>query len=479
MKFCHLLVLLTVLQLTACAQGPDYASPATRMPGAAHFDLENGALNENTPEDDWWRGFHDTLLDTLEQQALNQNLDLQAALARIRQARAERDQVSGADLPQVDAVARQAHDVLSLNSEGYSNIPSQLEPHPRHGFDDYRAGLDASWELDLFGYNARALQAATARLGSVREQAHTVALEVTAEVASDYVDYRGAAARLALAQRNAACSEEQSALMRLRVQAGLASELELAPLEQARQNAQAQLAPLQVQQRAAQDRLALLLGQPPEALIPRLQPAMGVPQIDGAPGVGLPSDLLLRRPDIRRAERELAAASADIGVAVAAQYPRFTLVSSLGFDSIYPGQLTAQASRYWSFAPQLSLPLFAGGELHNQVKARQAAYDAALANYRHAVLVALSDSETALIRYARESQRLTRLEAARQAAQQSLALQRRRVAAGEAPQDEVLQAESQYLLASDLQTQSQSARALDLISLYKALGGGWRQTDQH
>lgn len=461
------------LACAGCAVGPDYRPPAAVAPGQAAFSPAAGVSRE-APVDAWWQTFGDATLDQLVARALRQNLDLAAARARIEQARALLGVVQGGELPRVNAAARESHDNLSVNSEGFANVPRALIPHPQHRFTDDRIGLDASWEIDLFGYTARSTQAAAARLGGAEEAAHAVALSIGAEVASGYIDYRLQQGRLALARRNLQLAGEQQRLTGLLWRAGLVSQLEVEAAGQAVRTASAQLPGLQAAARADLDRLTLLLGLPPRALDAELAAAMPLPDPVGTVGVGLPSELLQRRPDIRRAERDLAAASAEVGVAVAAQYPRFTLTGSLGFDAIHQGQLTDFASRYWSFGPSLSLPLFAGGSLKSQVRASEAAYEAALAGYRRTVLAALADTETALIRVDRETARLADLSAARQSAGRNLQLTGRRFAVGEVAQLEVLQADRQVQQADDAWLQSRAARLQDLVGLYKALGGGWQ-----
>jgi outer membrane protein TolC len=190
--------------------------------------------------------------------------------------------------------------------------------------------------------------------------------------------------------------------------------------------------------------------------------------------VGLPSELLRRRPDVRRAERELAAATADVGGAVAAQFPRLSLVGDFGWDSVYPGTLASAASRYWNIAPQLTLPLFAGGRLRGQVQAAEAARDAALASYRATVLRALADTESSLVRFATERSREASLVAAAASLDANLSLERRRFEAGDASMIDVLAAERAANLAADQRAASDGQLVQDYIALGKALGGGWQ-----
>jgi NodT family efflux transporter outer membrane factor (OMF) lipoprotein len=459
------------LALAACAVGPDYHRPEVAMP--AHYGVNGALQSEAAPQEAWWRAFGDPELDRLIGEALAQNFDLQAAWARVRQARAQRGVTAGADLPQLNASAQESRDGLSLNGEQFANLPKTLMPNPRRTFTDDRVGVSASWEIDLFGYNARSVEAATARLGGSEAAAHATALAVAAEVARDYLDLRSLDERLRIAAQARDAAAGTLRLTRLRQSAGLAGGIEVATAEQSWRAAEAQLPPLESARRVDLDNLALLLGQTPHALDARLAPRAGLPDVSGVIGVGVPSDLLQRRPDVRRAERELAAANAELGVAVAAQYPRFSLSAALGFDSIYRGSLTNAASRYWSAGPAVSLPLFAGGSLRAGVKAGEAARDEALAAYRQTVLQALADTESALMRVDRSTARVRELDGAEQAAATQLALMQRRVRAGEASELEALQSDSNLQQARDAALLAHSERIQALVALYRALGGGW------
>ncbi|MBV8045958.1 MAG: efflux transporter outer membrane subunit [Paludibacterium sp.] len=455
--------------LAGCAVGPDYQRPQDDdVP--AHFGVAGTVLNEGAPAQDWWRAFGDPVLDGLVERAERQNLDVRAAWARLRQARAQAQAAGAADWPQVSLSAQQTHDRLSLNGEQFANIPFA---HPQNQFTDTRAGLSASWELDLFGYNARSVEAATARAGGVEAMVRAARLATAADVTRNYLDLRMQQQRTQLAARNLALTDESLRLTRLQMAVGEASQLSVNQAQAAVQSAAAALPPLQAGMRTDLDTLALLTGEAPRALDAELAVEAPLPDPRGVFGVGLPSDLLLRRPDVQRAERDLAAASADVGVATAAQYPRFSLVGAFGVDAIHQGQLTEGASRYWSAGPALSLPLLTGGALTNQLKASQASYDAALAAYRKAVLQALSDTETALMRFDRETARLDAVGGARQTAASTLDLTRRRVAVGEAAELDALQADSQLQQATDAWVQARASRSLALVGLFQSLGGGW------
>lgn len=459
------------LALAGCAVGPDYRAPdfSTRLP--VRYGNADGSVSPTAVPDNWWQIFGDPALDRLVQRALENNPDLAAADANIRQARAALSMVAGGQAPQLNASGRVGHDQLSRNSEGFANIPFA---DPKTRFDDYRAGFDASWEIDLFGRTARGMEAAQARLGSVEEQRRDVALRVAAEVARNVIDYRAWQLRIDNGTAMLDNSREILRLTRLRGAAGLASENDVAQAQNSMHDAAAALPPLQAGRQAALAALGVLVDQPLAEIAAGLQGHAPIPvSLEPAP-VGLPGELLLRRPDVRMAERRLAAASADIGVAVAEQYPRLTLIGSGGWDSITPGAFGAQASRFWSLGPQLSLPLLSGGRLEAQVDSRAAARDAALASYRKAVLGALSDTETALIRYQRERARLNELDGARRARLHQVELADQRYRVGETAAFELIDARQQLASLEDQRLASEQALAGNLVALFKSLGGGFR-----
>jgi NodT family efflux transporter outer membrane factor (OMF) lipoprotein len=463
---------LACLFLAGCAVGPDYRAPdlAGRLP--AQYGNTDSSVSPAAVPDDWWKMFKDPALDTLVQRALANSPDLAAADANIRQARAALAMVAGGQAPQLNASGRISRDQLSRNSEAFANIPY---PNAQTLFTDYRAGFDASWEIDLFGHTARGIEAAQARLGSVEEQRSDVALRVAAEVARNVIDYRAWQMRIDNGTVMLDNSREVLRLVRLQEAAGMASSSDVAQAQNALHGAAAVLPPLEAARQAALAALGVLVDQPLAEIAAELQRPAPIPVPNGPAPVGLPGELLQRRPDVRMAERQLAAASADIGVAVAEQYPRLTLIGYGGWDSIKPGTFVDQASQFWNLGTQLTLPLFSGGRLQAQVDGRSAARDAALAGYRKAILAALADTETALIRYQRERARLNELEQARAARLRQVELADQRYRLGETSMLELIDARQQLAGLEDQRLASQQALADNLAALFKALGGGFGQ----
>ena len=467
-------VLLSPLIAAACAVGPDYRPPDDAAVIPTAYSSNDVAVAPSAPVDHWWTQLGDSNLDALIQDALSGNPDLAAAEARIQQSRALA-RAAGADFwPSINASGRVSRDKLSRNGENLALIP--FNP-PTTQFTDYRVGVDASWEIDLAGRTRREVEAAVARFGSQTESRNDARVVVAAEVASAYVEYRVAAERQDLAQRTAANLAESARLIELQQRAGLASMSDLRSAEADQLAAAESPALLDASRRAALERLFALTSIPTATLEARLAAPSRIPQPPAATPIGVPATLLKRRPDVRRAERELAAATADAGVAVAAQFPRLSLTGNGGFDSVRTGDLTSAASRYWSIAPQLTLPIFAAGRLHQQSKAAEAGRQAALESYRSSVLHAIADAESAVVQYAGDRRNASSLAGAASRLEENAALQRQRYTAGDVSQVEVLAAERSANRAADQRSQSAGQSVLDFVALQKALGGGWQSSD--
>lgn len=463
--------LLLSLLMTGCTVGPTYKKPDLASPLPAHYQQVAGEEdNESgTSSGHWWSAFNDSAINQLVNDALLRNLDLSSADAKIKQARAQLGVIDSASLPQLNVQARIGQDRISKNSERLSNLPIS---NPDVNFTDYRAGFDSSWELDFFGRNVRQTEAADARLTSVEHRRDEVELRVAAEVVRNVIDYYAWQMRTKNAQTRLEESEQILDLTRLQQLAGLLSQSDVTEAEIAVHQTAAAIPSLQTAAKASLMALTVLTDQPQEQIADLLQTSIDIPTVpDQIDAIGVPSDLLLRRPDLRVAERELAAATADIGVAVAEQYPRLVFAANSGLDSTKPGKFAQLASSYWNLGPQLTVPLFSAGRLAAQVKEREATRDAALAQYRQAVLVAFADTETALIRYQREKQRLAKIQQAFEAQHRQLKWADQRYQAGETNFIIVLQTRQQLTQIHDQQLASRQALAENLVALFKALGG--------
>jgi NodT family efflux transporter outer membrane factor (OMF) lipoprotein len=335
----------------------------------------------------------------------------------------------------------------------------------------YAAGFDAGWELDVFGGVRRAVQAATADLAAAREDYADTLVSLFAEVALNYVEARTFEARLLVAQANLEAQTETLRLAQWRAEAGLATQFDVAQAEASLAATRAGIPTLQSGLVASRNRLSVLLGEPPGTLAEL--PQGGIVVAPRSIAVGVPADTLRRRPDVRRAERRLAAQTARIGVAQAARLPSLNLTGSIGLDSLAAGDLFTAQSRTDSLAAGLLAPVFHAGALKQGVEVQRALTTQALAAYRTAVLTALEDVENALTAYAREQERRGSLVTATDAAARAAALARDQYTSGLIDFSDVLTAERNLLSFQDQLAQSDGEVTSDLIRLYKALGGGW------
>jgi NodT family efflux transporter outer membrane factor (OMF) lipoprotein len=413
----------------------------------------------------WWAAFNDPALDSLVGRALGSNLELRTAAARVREARALRGVAQGALLPQVDAGATYAREHLSANVPQLgSGMTGNL----------YQAGFDASWEIDVFGGTRRSVESGTAEEEAAVENLRDVRVILLADVARSYVELRGFQAQLAIALENVDAEEKTSALTRNRRDAGRATDLDVARAEALVSTTASAIPALETAIRLSIHRLGLLLGQEPGALKAELSAAKPIPKAPTEIPVGLPTDLLRRRPDIRRSERELAAATARIGVATADLYPRFFLTGAFGPESVSASNFLTAASRQWSVGPQIQWALFQGGRIRAQIEVQNARQEQAAIGFERALLRALKDVEDALVLHAREQVRRRTLAQAVASQERAVRLADQRYAQGLVDFLSVLDAERQLYVAQDALVQSDREVVTDAIALYKAVGGGWK-----
>ena len=463
-------VLALGLVLQGCAVGPDYHRPTVRGTDGP-WSQGAGALAANTAPLDVapWQSLGDPTLTGLIEAAVAHNLDLREAQANLRMARAQRDAAAGHRLPELDAAASAVEEQISANG--------QLPVNRIQGFNRrislYDVGFDASWEIDLWGGTRRTVEAARQRSQAAQARQHDRLLQVVAEVVRTYAELRGSQANLAAARKDA---EAQSAIARLvqqRFEVGEASSLDNARAASRAHTAAAAVAGIDASVHAAANELALLTGQPPESLVDLATSDAPIPSAPAAVAVGLRADILRRRPDIRAAEADLAAATNDVGVESANLFPTFSLVGSLGQQAQHPGDLGLGASTYFSVGPSLRWPIFAGGSIRAQIRAADARADAAGARYEKAVLGALSDSETAINRYAAARTTLDERETARKRSAEALEITRQRFQKGDDDRVTLLEAESSYATAERAWISAAQESLEDYAALVKALGGGW------
>ena len=458
-------VCLCTVLLTACAVGPRYAAPSIDAEARWMADANTGPIDLS-----WWHSFNDPLLDELVQSAVSSNPDLRQAQARLQEARADRAAAMGQRLPQLDVDA-------AVNRNAFSEdgpIPVQRIPGFQRDYNLFEASFDASWEIDLWGYHRRTVEAARDRVQSADESRRDMLMRVVTEVARSYIDLRSAQQRLVSAQADADAQADEARLIGQRWQLGEASHFDFLRADAQARTARALLPDLDAAAHEAVFRLEVLIGRPPEALASRLLQPSSMPAAPALVAVGLRSEVLRRRPDVRHAERELAAATADVGVATADLFPRLSLVGSIGQESLTAHNFVQPESTTFAVGPSLHWPVFAGGTIRARVQAASARTDAATAAYDAAVLAALSDSETALNRYATSQRAREERNLALQQTAAALTLARQRYHAGEDDLVVLLDTQSAYSLSEQQSIAAEAAALSALVSVYKALGGGWQ-----
>lgn len=481
--------------LPGCTVGPTYTPPQTVLPDTwsnLHPTTQPTTLPTTQPLTltQWWTAFQDPTLDALITRAAQSNPDLKIATARIREARALR-RITGADAgPTVNANASYSRSRISENAGfagvfeggagggsggGAGGIPPGLEGvgGVESGQDLWQTGLDASWELDIFGGTRRSIEASQADVEAAIENRRDVLVSLLAEVARNYVELRGLQQQLRIAQANLKSQQDTLDLTQARFDAGLTGELDVARARALVSTTAAQIPTLQSLTAQTIHRLSVLIAQEPAALVKDLADPRPIPGTPPIIPIGLPSDLLRRRADIRRAERDLAAATARIGAATADLFPRFALTGNVGLQSDRLGNLGSWDSRFWNFGPSLSLPLFDRGRIRANIQIQDARQEQALAQYEKAVLTALQEVEDALVAYAHNQLRRQSLADAVQANRRAVELANELYTKGLTDFLTVLEAQRSLLLTEDQLVQSERAVSTDLVLLYKALGGGW------
>lgn len=456
------------LLLGACTVvGPDYTEPQIELDTEFTSLKENAGLNmeQSTELTLWWATLHDSDLNRLINQAVKQNLDLRAATSRLRQVRALRNVASGARFPTLDTSAQAQRSRASENvaPEG-AELTSGL----------YAAGFDAGWEIDLFGGVARALEAAEADIEAAAESQRDVLVSVLAEVALNYVEARSFQERLRIAADNLASQEDTFELIQSRHAAGLVQDIDLERARSNVENTRSTMPQLSTQLERASNRLALLLGEQPGAIDEVFNQIKPVPSPQIEVAIGVPADLLRRRPDIRRAERILAAETARVGEATAELYPKLRLLGSVGLETLSGGNLFQSASRTLGIGSIISWPLFSGGQVRNRIEAQSEVQEQAYIAWQNSVLSALEEVSNAITAYTNEQIRHAALQRSAESAVRAASIARSRYDAGIADFTEVLDTDRERLSVQDALAASNAEITTDLIRLYKALGGGWQ-----
>jgi NodT family efflux transporter outer membrane factor (OMF) lipoprotein len=467
------LLMLAVLAIATggCAVGPNYQRPAVSAPTHWSAPLAGGETNAPGDLAAWWENFHDAELDSLISRAVQSNPDLKIAQARVREARAEYGIAVANFLPTVDAAGSYARTKTSQHQPVLGSLP--IPANVPFENDVYQAGFDASWEIDVFGGTRRAAQSARAGVAASEFGRRDTLVTLLGEVARNYVDVRGFQRRLAIANENIAAQSNALAITQDRFDKGLTSDLDVQQAGTLLATTKAEIPSLQTSLQAAMHRLDVLLGLQPGALQAELSQVAPIPAALPEVPVGLPSDLMLRRPDVQRAERQLAAATANIGVAQADLFPKFFLTGAAGFESVSASDWFTGRSSLWSVGPTVQWRIFDAGRIRANVRVQNARQEQALATYEQTVLTAFEDVENGLIAYANEQIRRRSLADAVTSSQKSLDLANKLYANGLTDFLHVLDAERSLYQAQDALVQSERTVSANLVSLYKSLGGGW------
>jgi multidrug efflux system outer membrane protein len=456
--------------------GPSYQPPTAAVPDSYHQQPGAEGTTPAAAVATWWATLNDPELNVLIDRAVRGNLDLKIASSRILEARAAR-RVTRADLLPAVGSTNTIQRVRGGLTNGLFNgnkAPSRgsslLTPFETNVF---QFGFDSSWEIDLFGGRRRALEAATADAAGVAEARRDTLVSLLAEVARNYSELRGFQRRLDITNQNIKLQQDSLDLTRVRAEAGLGTQLDVERQAAQLDSTRALVPSLEAAEIQAIHRLGVLLGEEPGALLHELLQTKPIPSVPPVVPVGLPSDLLKRRPDVREAEARVAAETARVGVARADLFPKILLTGTAGRQATQPSGLTLGAGNFFGFGPAITLPVFTGGKIRANIEAQKQRLNQALIEYQSTVLRSLEEAENSLVAYGHEKDRLEKLVAAVDASRQATMLASEVYTRGLADFLSVLDAQREQLAAEDDLARSDTAVTTDLIALYKALGGGW------
>lgn len=455
----------------ACTVGPDYKKPDLPAPEAW---TEQSAGVSTRPADlaNWWTKFNDPQLTDLIDRAFINNLDLKIAESRIREARASRTAAGSAWYPQVGANGSYQRQRLSGNSFGAGG---GAFPGIDRNIDSYSATADASWELDIFGGTRRAVEAADASVDAAVESRRAIFVTLLGDIARNYIELRGSQKQLSILNERVRSQQQTIDLTKVRVETGLAAELDLIRAQALLESTQADIPPLQSFIRGASHRLSVLLGEFPGSLNNGLDATKPLPVPPEEIPIGAPANVLLQRPDLRRAERECAAASALVGAAVSEKYPKISLTSSLGPKATKLGDLFDHKSIFFSIGPSISIPLFQGGRLDANIELQTEREKQAVLQFKQLLLVALEEVESSVSRFDREQSRRGSLAASVASQQKALTMAKALYEQGLVDFLNVLEAERVLLQAQDDLIKSETLVSVNAVFIFKSLGGGWTE----
>ncbi len=453
--------------VTLVTVGPDYTPPETEVPDAWHQAATEGLAEGEANLQTWWGTLNDPVLIGLIERAGQGNLDLKEAVARIREARARLGIASGEQFPDIDGQG------LFERSRVSKGVADAVPPPQDRTDNFYSIGLDSSWEIDFWGRIKRAVESADASLKASIEDYRDVVVVLLADVASNYVEVRALQARIRTARGNVEIQRRTLQLTKDRLEAGIAPELDVRQAELNLATTESVIPTLQILLVQAINRLGVLLGEPPSTLHAELAQPAPIPKPREEVTVGLPADLLRQRPDIRRAERALAAQTAQIGVATADLYPRFSLLGTFALEAVDGVKFFDRGNQAYGFGPAFRWNIFDGGRIHNNIKAQDALTEQALVRYENTVLRALEDVENSMVAYVQERDRREALARSVAAAERSVEIVEQAYIIGLTDFQNVLDTQRSLFEQQDALAESEGDVTQNLIRIYKALGGGW------
>lgn len=463
--------------LAGCQVGPNYHPPSSSNLPASFANVERAAAATNAVSVNpatWWTVFHDPQLDSLIRSATGSNLDVRIAAAQVLEAKALRGVAKSDWMPKFDASGS------ASRSRGSANAQAGRQARALGGSlvgNQFESGLDMSWEVDVFGGVRRGVEAADAELGASEASRRDVMVSVLSEVGLTYLDLRGAQRQLAVARDNLRLQQDALALATDRLRSGLVSESDAARAGLEVATTRSQIPPLEESCDRAIHRLSVLLGRSPNSLRAELTASSPIPATPPRIPVGLPSDLVRRRPDIQLAERRLAAATARVGQATAELFPKFYLTGAAGLQSIDSSDFFNSGSRFWTLGPSLRWPILNGGRIRQTIRVQNARQEQAALVYEQTVLRSLEEVENALVAFGHEQERHEALIESQSAAARSHQLALDRYRGGLTDFLSVLDAERSLLVSQDSVAQSDRLLGQHLVRLFKALGGGWETPD--
>ncbi len=472
-RITRLLALCPLLLTAGCFKlGPDYQRPATATAQRWLDDTRAAQTRQRPVQEHWWEVFNDPPLNQLIQQVYQQNLDIKKAAIRIQEARAQLGIARGSLFPQKQQLSMELfHDQLSEHSPYYQSTGE-------YAFTSFQTGFDAAWEIDIWGRFRRGIESAEAQLSASLLDYDDMLVSLTAETALAYVQFRTCEARLHWAGQNVELQTRSHRIAESRYKNGLGTELDMRQAEALRQTTVAEMANLEICSRQARHALSLLLGKPPTLLETELGTTGHIPVANGEIGLGIPADLLRRRPDIRREEFKAMAQSALVGVAKADLFPRFSLYGSIGtasggFNGIDAFDVFSTQALAAKFGPTVSWPILQYGRLKNRVRVEDARLQEALVNYQDSVLKALKEVEDAWVAFRKTRERVEQLQTGVSASLRASELALKQYQNGLEDYTRVLNSQLLLMQQQDQFTASQGEAAKNLIAVYKALGGGW------